>query len=194
MNGLTIVRLAADTTLGFFVKNSFCYYGLDTVRKDLQQIISKIAEPHIGRFAAPLVANQLGMVLALPVTLFYADLACFAIGQAVSSIFDLFLSFSSGYKPESSPIIAKKVVFRVISFVTAFFAKSYFINYAMPVVGKALQVSSKVIVPLIGASIPMQLMLPGMIIIATPTITFIAADIASFFVDRTVYAILTHIF
>lgn len=189
----TIVSFTADATFGFAVKNCFCYYGIEKVRTGLQQTITEIAKPHFGTFVAPVVGSQLGLVLALPVTLFYGDMLTFAIKKVLLSVRALFTSlFYDITDTRANTSLFREVAVNIVSFSVGFFAKLYFCNYAMGHVGTALRHIGVLSAPVLGLSLPVVMVMPAIIVMITPTVTFVLGDFVAYTTGHATYDMLMH--
>lgn len=190
----TLMRVSAETSLSFAVKNSFLFIALDNVRRSLQRTITEIALPKLGRFVAPIVGTQLGTICAIPVTQFMADMLIFGIKETVRSVHDLFRSIVYGEKPPRLTPFVREVAMSITSFALGFIAKSYFCNYGMGHVGHALRIVTGVAAPLCGATLAVSCLAPAVIALAAPAMTFIAGDILASVVSSASYALMDRTF
>lgn len=187
-----IARFSTGTAIGIVVRNSTYYYGLEPTRIQLQQIATEVASHKFGSFAAPLIGNQVGLLLATPVTLLYGEMAAFAVKKLVFTIYALVQSIFHEL-PESipSPPMLRDIALNIASFAAGFFAKTYFCNYAMPYVGVLLRHLIVFSTPVIGLSLPMLFMAPAFVVMATPGVTFFIGDFISFATSNATYSLLS---
>lgn len=187
----SIACFSAEAALGFSVKNCVCFYGLAPIRTQLQQVISEIALPRFGSFVAPMVGSQIGLMAALPVTLFYGEMMAFTVKKTITSVHTIFISLWYGVKnSDAPPALCKDVVMNVIAFGAGFFAKTYFCNYAMPHVGSLLRHSIVLASPVLGLSLPMIMLMPAIVVLISPAVTFALGDFVAFGTNRVTYGIL----
>lgn len=184
---LSIIQASAESIFGLIVKNSFCYVALDKVRSQLQDVITAIALPRLGTFVAPIVGNQVGLMISVPVTLAIGEALSFTLKEMIYSIYDLALRFLCPSKRVSSSSFFLTVALQISSFTVGFFAKIYFCNYGMTAVSNALKIMMIYGAPVCHLPLPMGLAMPVFVTLATPTVTFIVGDIVSSIVQQNVY-------
>lgn len=185
---LPIIQGAAESLFDFAVKNAFHYVALDRVRNQLQDLITAIALPRLGGFVAPIVGNQLGLMVALPVTLAIGEAVAFTLKELIHSVYDLFLRFfAPSQRSSSASFPFLDVLLRISSFAAGFYAKTLFCNYGMTFVSNVMRVITIYGAPLCNLPPPVVLTLPLCIIIATPTVTGMVGDIIGSVVRQVVY-------
>lgn len=189
-----IICFSAESAMTFTVKNSYSYYGLEKVRTELQTLITEVSLPKLGSYVAPLVGNQLGLMLAMPVTNFYAELTAAACKKLVCSIYDMFLRLFTEVKHENYRPLFREAVLQIAAFSVAFFTKTYFCNYAMPYVSIFVRHSFVLLSPLTGLPIAVALFVPALTVVATPATTYLLGDILAFTASHTTYNLLDKTF
>ena len=180
-----------NASTSFVFKNTYLYYGLTTVRTNLQQAVSEFTIPKFGKFAGGMLGVQIGTLAAIPVTMFMADLTLIAMRQTVKLVNDIYRTSVLG---ETSPQLLplwREVAIATVSFAAGFFAKTYFVNYGMEAVGELLKYSFIVLAPLSGASMVVTFMTPALIAMITPSVTFALGDVVGTCVGAITYKILS---
>ncbi|MCE5294050.1 MAG: hypothetical protein LLF94_05495 [Chlamydiales bacterium] len=186
-----VANTLVNASTSFVFKNTYLYYGLTTVRTNLQQAVSEFTIPKFGKFAGGMIGIQLGTLAAIPVTMFLADLTLVAVRQSVKLIQDIYRTSILGEKRSQSPPLWRDVAVATASFAAGFFAKTYFVNYGMEAVGELLKYAFVVLAPLSGASMVVTFMTPALIAMITPSVTFAMGDIVGTCVGAITYKILS---
>ena len=189
-----IARISAESVFTCVVKNSVCYVALDKVRTDLQSVITKISQPRMGSFLAPIVGNQLGLMAAVPVSLIYGELVAQALKSMIRSVHSAYLRIFFGISPTVRCSLFRQMIQQVVGFAVGFFAKTYFCNYCMPQVSTAIRTVLALSTPFIGMSLPYFLVVSPLVITLTPAITFLLGDMLAIASSNFTYSLLDHCF
>lgn len=162
-------------------RNGFIFYTLDKVREDLTCTIADIVKPRFGDFVGSLLASQLALLSATTVTFMVAELWTWALKELILSVYELSRRIFGCKPSKPMPSAAWQIAMRVTSFCLGFYVKHLFSTRCMSHVGSCLRV--------ITAS-QGSFLLPLMIPIITPSITFFVADIVGLVASRISYKVL----
>ena len=184
-----MVSFSVGSAFSYTVRNCYCYLALSPIRTQLQALITEVSTPHFGQFTAQIIGKQMGLMTSLSVTHFFADMTTAACTRLASSIYDLFLRLTTEVHKEVSRPVFRECVLQISSYCTAFFAKTYFCNYAMPYVQLALRQIAVISAPILGLSfIPSICVIPVLIAI-TPTVTSVIGETLGSAVSYVTYAL-----
>ncbi len=127
-------------TTGFLAKQYFCYYGLEGVRRELDTVISSIAERFFGNMVGRAVGHQLSYVASIPYTVFLGDLIWTTTSEIIQSTV-LLTAKSIGIVERNIRKIPvwMDLALRISSATISYFAKCAFIHAAMPTVKIAVE-------------------------------------------------------
>jgi hypothetical protein len=182
-----VVGITADL-IGFVGRQFFCYYGLHTVRKHLDETITKIAADHIGGAESSLFGSEASAALSVPVTLAIGEIIATGIRQVVLIVVNVASRIFSHRKDKPKTALAREVALNVVSYATYFFTKLSFCNYFMPYVkaGVELGLRKFVAIPFLSLS-PTSVLASPLAIIASPSLVFILGDVLGIVVGEITY-------
>ncbi len=184
-----MVSFSVESAFSFTIRNCYCYLALSPIRTQLQSLITEVSTPHLGQFAAQIVGKQMGLLSSLSVTHLYADMTAAACMRLAGSIYDLFLRLTTEVHKEVSKPLLRECVLQISSYCTAFFAKTYFCNYAMPYVQLALRQIAVISGPILGLSFVPSICVLPVIIVITPTITTFIGEAVGSAIGYATYAL-----
>ena len=127
---LMIVSAAArhviENASAFVVKNIFCYHALDPIRTNLQDVINRIAQPHFG-ILSPWIGRELGIIFAVPVTVFFGEMIALAVKETIRSIVHIaMLLFLMQHRKQCLPLCVRPQ-FALRAMWQAFYQKAIFV-------------------------------------------------------------------
>ena len=193
MNALILTSSAVGNLGGFVAKQFVTYHSIDTVREQLQALISKVASNHFGGFIGTFIGDQTGVLFSVPITCLLADLVGSAVKETVQTVICVAGALLFGLQPiesKSRPFF-KEICLKIIRFATYLFSKSYFCNYGMPFVKQGVEFCLRHVVTISIAAIPVafttSIAVSTLAIIITPPLTFLLGDLIGYLAGELTY-------
>ena len=186
MSFIQIAHAIIDPLIDFTAKNVIYYYGLEAIRTTLEKAIMDVALERFGSFVAPIFSSQAALMAAPHVTLFIGDCWGFVLREIITSIEDLVRSIF-GVPTSQVGYTWARVAMSIASFVVGVISRNYFYNFGTPYVAAGLQMlfTASICTSFVSAAI-----IPALVVLAAPSVTFLVGDIIGSLVQHTTYTLL----
>jgi hypothetical protein len=186
-----VAQASFEGVAAFTVKNVFYYYGFAPIRAELEKLISTIASRQFGALVGGFVGQQMSVVLAMPVTVVFAEALGWFTRETLRTMHSLCTQvFCPTLQPKGPPPFWLDVVLRMVSCATGFFSKAYFCSYAMPLVQRTIQHAITLLPVYTNTPGYVVLVMAPLVIVATPAVTFMLGDILSWVVEEASYQVM----
>lgn len=173
---------ALGNSLGFIAKQGFCYTGLPGVRRELEDVVTQVAQEQFGWFVGSAIGSQVALMTSVPATIFLGDLIWSAVSEITQSAVYL-TARAAGMVEETYQSLPTwiDIALKISSIAAGYFAKCLFAHHAMPIIRTGIESMLRhgwintIPNPIIRTCL--QTVAPFGAIMIAPTATFIAADI-----------------
>jgi hypothetical protein len=183
---LQTIHSIADPIIDFAAKSVVYYYSLDSIRSTLEQVILKVALPRFGSFAAPIFSKQAALMAAPSATLVIGQLWGLAIRETIAAIEDLAMALF-GKKQEQAEFTWVRIAMSIASFAVGCICRNYIYNFGVPYVAVCLKV---VLTASICSSIISAAVIPAIVVLSAPAVTFLVGDILGSIAQHTSYTLM----
>ncbi len=197
---VTVFGLVAGNIAGFLAKQYVLINGLETVRRTIDQIVSKTAKEQFGTWVGTIFGHQAGLVLALPVTSFIGDVVWGCVTEVIHSTITCSARTFGVIKPCMERLsTAVLIAIRVCTAMIAYGVKALILQFSYPYVQVFLEIMLPKVLPALCRYSFFQFYLKpfltfsAVMVLTTPA-ALILADICGLIVQELLYYIAVKLF
>lgn len=197
---ITFLGIVTGNITGFVAKQYVLINGLETIRRNIDEIVSSVAKEQFGSWVGTIFGHQASLVLALPVASFIGDVVWSCVSEVIHSTISCSARTIGLIKPCAKTLSsAVLVAIRVFAALISYTVKAIILQYSLPYVHVFLEsVLPKILPALCRYSFFQFYLQPfftfsAAMVLTTPA-TLLLADICGIIVQEILYFTCVKIF
>jgi len=137
---VAFIGVGTGNILGYIAKQSFIVHGIQTVRQELDRVITEVASRYFGSWTGATIGFQAALMLAMPVASMIGDLVWTCVAEGVNSTILIAAETIGCIRKTSEKLSALVLIaLRVVAATIAYFCKCLICNFGMPYVQITLE-------------------------------------------------------